>query len=498
MSEPIEFTDFTSPAYKLDPVNSASSDMWNFYCEVIEKGPRTGKLRIRQIPGMKTFITLPDQPVRGTFSVDGGNRLFAVAGSSVFEVFSDRTSQRQTGDIALSSHPVTICSNGFQIAIASGGLGYLVNGTAPGQPGVILPISFTDGTPLQAATIDFLDQYFIANTVNSKQVFVSNLAPAGATWDPGDTAIKEGYADNIARVFCDNEQLWLFGFETTEVWTDTGQLFPFGRIQGAVLKFGCSAPYSVAGALGYRFWFWNGAVYGAYGLNPDRISDYGVEQEIKKYPVTSDAEGWCQVVGGHIFYVLNFPTAGRTWVYDTATAPGPVGPVPLKAWHRRGFWKNGKYSIYRGRTYAKAFGLDLVGDPQSGNIYQLDDATYTDAEGGILRRQRTCPYISANMRNERYNRLMLDCDTGVGLPLAPGTIGADPQVIMRYSKNRGKTYSNERQASMGPIGQDDTRVIFNQLGSARIGMVFDVVVTDPVPSVFNAAYLSIGQPEVGR
>ena len=499
MASPIEFADFTSPAYKLESPNIASSQMINLYCEVVEKGPRTGKLRIRGIPGMKTLGTLPDSPVRGLLSVDGGNRLFAVAGSTVYEVFSNGTYQQATGTINVNSQPVTIADNGFQFAIASGGLLYMVNGTTPGAPSAISLVSFNDGSgPVQAGTVDFLDQYFIVNQVNTKEIFISNLAPAGSVWDPGDTAYKEGYSDNIARVFCDNEQLWLFGFETTEVWTDTGNLFPFGRIQGAVLKFGCSAPYSVAGAIGYRFWLWRGAVYAAYGLNPDRISDYGVEQAIGSYGDTSNAEGWCYVDGGHLFYVLSFPTVGQTWVFDTATAPGPVGPVPVKAWHQRMYWNNGQYQQYRGRCHAFAFNQDIVGDPVNGNLYILDKGTYTDAGGVALRRQRICPYITENMRKMRYDRLVLDMDTGVGLSVPPATLGFDPQVIMRYSTNRGKTWGDELQTSMGQIGYDNQRVAFRQLGSSYIGHTFDVVVTDPVPVAFNTAYLQVGQPVGGR
>jgi hypothetical protein len=500
LASPIEFADFCSPAYRMESPNIASSQMINIYCEVVEKGPRTGKLRIRGIPGLKLLGTLPDLPVRGLISTDGGNRLFAVAGSTVYEVFSDGSWQAQQGTINVNASPVTIAYNGFQFAIASGGLLYILNGAnGKGNPGTVTQVGFSDGSgPVQAATVDFLDQYFIVNQVNTAEIFISNLAPAGATWDPGDTAYKEGYSDPVARVFCDNEQLWLFGFETTEIWTDTGNLFPFGRIQQAVLKFGCSAPYSVAGALGYRFWLWRGAVYAAYGLNPDRISDYGVEQAISTYGDTSNAEGWCYVDGGHLFYVLSFPSVGQTWVFDTATAPGPVGPVPLKAWHQRMYWSNGQWSQYRGRCHAFAFNSDIVGDPLNGNFYILDKNTFTDAGGVALRRQRICPYITENMRKVRYDRLVLDMDTGVGLSVPSTALGYNPQVIMRYSGNRGKTWSNERQAPIGQLGFNNQRVAFRQLGSSYIGHTFDVVVTDPVPVAYNTAYLQIGQPEVGR
>lgn len=462
--------------------------MRNLFCETIEQGPRQGKLRIRQIPGLPDFTTLPDQPLRGLLAIDSGNRLFAVGGSTVYEVFPDGSFLAATGDsLAVDPHPAFMATNGLQLAISSGGLLYIVNGTGPGLPAVVNQVQFVGGGPVKAASVDFLDQYFIVNAPSTKQIFISALAD-GETWDPVDTALKEGYPDNIARVFADNEQLWLFGFDTTETDVATSNIFPFQRIQGAVSKVGCSAPYSVAGVLGFRAWLFKGAVYGAYGTTPERISDYGVEEAIKTYGNTVDAEAWCYTSGGHVFYVLSFPNVGKTWVYDKS----------VKGWHERGFWDAGQFTQYRGRVYAQAFNKDLVGDYKSGKIFVMDPKVYTDAGGVALRRQQICPYLTDNMKNSRFNQLTIDGDTGIGLDVAPDQPGYDPQIIMKYSKNRGKSYGNERQASMGRVGENETRVIFNQLGSSRIGMVFDVVVTDPVPIVYNTAYLKIGAPEGGR
>ena len=478
--------DFTSPAYKLGEGAIASSVMWNQYCGLVEKGPRTGKYRLQGIPGLPDFATLPDNPVRGLLSIDGGNRLFAVSGSSVFEVFGDGTYSQLTGAVANGPHPVTMAANGFEIAIASAGLLFMALGAIVG-PGTVVPQNFTDGTPIKAGTVDLLDNYFIADIVDSKQIFISNLAPNGAIWDPGDTAFKEGYADNIARVFCDNEQLWLFGFETTEPWTDTGALFPFSRIQDTVLKIGCTAPYSVAGALGIRFWLFQGVVYSAYGIQPERVSDYGVEAAIKSYGNTSDAEAWCQVDGGHLFYCLSFPSSNVTWVYDYS----------IKAWHQRGFFAAGAFNRYRPRVYAKAFSKDLVGDYQSGKIYQLDPKTYTDAGGVPLVRDRICPYVTAGNANISYPQLEIDMRTGVGLPVAPDQPGFDPQLMMRYSDDRGRTFNNWRTASVGLAGDYERRVIYNQNGASWIGKTFQTRFTEPCPYQVNGAYLRTSAPGDG-
>ena len=486
MAAAVAWDDFTSPAYKLGDSSVASSEMWNQFCAVIEKGPRTGKLMMKGIPGLKTFAVLPDTPLRGLLGIDGGNRLFAVSGGTVYEVYGDGTFAALAGSVALGQHPVTMAANGFEIAIASAGYLFMALGAVPG-PGNVVPINFSDNSgPVMAQTVDLLDNYFIANPPNSKQIFISNLAPDGSIWDPGDTAYKEGYADNIARVFCDNEQLWLFGFETTEPWTDTGALFPFQRIQDTVLKIGCTAPWSVSGALGIRFWLFNCVVYSAFGVQPQRVSDSGVEAALKSYGNISDAEGFCYVDGGRLFYVLSIPSAQATWVLDNS----------LGAWHRRAFYQAGQPGRYRPRVYARAFTMDLVGDYQSGAIYQLDPKTYTDAGGADLVRDRICPYITESNRNLKYPQLQIDMKTGVGLPVNPAqnTPGYNPQLMMRYSDDRGKTFKNWRYASVGIEGEYQRRVIYNQNGASRVGKVFQTRFTEPCEYQVSGAYLKITPP----
>jgi len=479
----MEFADFCAPAYKLETSNAECSVMRNLYLEMIEQGPRKGKMRMRSTPGLRVFSSLPDTPVRGLLRIDGGNRLFAVGGTTVYEVFRDGSNQPLNGSIAASDRPVTMASNGFQLAIASGGFAYLVEGGNPVGTVSIIKYS-TDGTPVPAATIDFLKQFFVAALLNQKVVTSSNVAPNGGEWD-GEAAVKEGYPDNIARVFADNQILWLFGFDTIEPWVGNSAVggFPFAA-QEIVLKYGCSAPFSVAGAKGMRAWLWNGSVYAADGMNPTRISDAGVEEAIKTYGNTADAEGFFQVDGTHLLYFISFPSADHTWVYDFST----------KAWHERLFWDvtRGRYSRFRGRVYANAFDKHLVGDYQNGFIYEMSPTVYTD-NNSFIRRQRTCPYLTDDMRNTRHNQLTLDMDTGLGIVATEDQLGVDPQISLRWSDDRGKTWGYEIQEAMGRTGETFERVIFNQLGSARIGRTYDLVITDPVPVSILTAYLQLGR-----
>jgi hypothetical protein len=468
------------PSYRLESPAVDIETTMNLFIETLEQGPRAGKRRLRIIPGLKLFTTLPKGPVRALWSND--STAFAIGADTLYQIFNDGTPPAAVGVMSNSVNPATMTSNGTSLGISSNGLAYLGLGVGLG----VAPLFDTNGDPIRAKSLAFLGQYFIAALVDSKEIMISNLAPDGGTWDPSNVAIKEAYSDNIVRCWVDDpggQYLWLFGNDTTEIWTQTADLFPFSRIQGGVLSIGCDAEYSVAGVAGNRFWLWHNTIWWATGFAPQRVSDYAVEQAIRSYNSydQANAEAFSWIDGGHVFYAISFPMAGKTWVFD----------IKEKAWHERAYFSNGAFGRYRPRVYTHGFKKHLVGDYATGDIYELDPKTFTDARGVPLVRDRITSYITDDMRMARYNKLTVDMDTGIGLPVAPGQPGFDPQVLFRYSNNRGKNWSDERSVSAGRQGVDDTRVIFENMGSSRIGMSFWLRMTEPVPTSYNTAFLDV-------
>lgn len=486
---------FCGPAYRLESPNVSCDRIINGYVEIAQQGPRAGTPRIREIYGLKSFITLPGGfPLQCLWADTGGQRLFAISGGILYEVFQDPATPpvAYTGSVGISTNPAIITSNGFQLAISSAGQAYIASGVGTH----VDPINFTTGGPVNAATIAFQDGYFIGAIGNSKQIYISRLAPDGGTWDPGDTAFKEGYADNIVRAWVDQPggtYLWLFGNDTYEVWQDTGALFPFQRVPSQVYPIGCDSAWAVAGIAGMRFWLWRGSIYKATGFQATIVSDYGVERAIRSYSAydQNNAEAFCYKEEGRVMYVISFPESGACWGYDDNT----------KMWHERLYFANGVYTRYRPRVYAFLWNTHFVGDYQNSRIYIMQPETFTDADIGArnsagdllgpapLRRERIAPYITDQIKNTRFNRLTLDVDTGVGLSVAPGQPGYDPTIVMKYSANRGKTWSSERSERLGGIGEDLARVFWTQMGSSRIGFTADVWCTDPVPLRINNAFL---------
>jgi hypothetical protein len=71
---------------------------------------------------------------------------------------------------------------------------------------------------------------------------------------------------------------------------------------------------------------------------------------------------------GHSFYVLSFPTVGKTWAYDAAA----------NAWHERAGFDNGEYVRYRAASQMVFNNEVLVGDYADGRVYALDLEYYMD------------------------------------------------------------------------------------------------------------------------
>ena len=140
-------------------------------------------------------------------------------------------------------------------------------------------------------------------------------------------------------------------------WYDYGGPdFPLQRIQGAYNEIGCVAAYSVAKLDNGVFWLGadargEGIVYRTNGYTGVRISTHAVEWQIQQYASMSDAVAYTYQQDGHAFYVLNFPTANTTWVYDAAT----------QAWHERAGFVSGAFTRQRANCQCNFNGTIIVG-----------------------------------------------------------------------------------------------------------------------------------------
>lgn len=327
------------------------------------------------------------------------------------------------------------------------------------------------GPPVDGVSGGFLDGYGIVNRVPvpgdphdpGRQFAISDINDF-TRWNPFDFGVKEGASDYISSILCDHEELWLFGHETSECWTNTGAAdFPFQRQPGAFIHEGIVAPFaccsvglSVCGLAGGA----NGATiaFRLQGLQPQRISTHAQENEWTKIRV-NDAVSYGYSEGGHTFWVVNFWQAQRTWVYDLTTG----------LWHERAAWDTAAQAFRQYQPWFHAFiaewgpaeGKHIVGDPVTGKLYEMSTA-YTDDDGANIQYLRAFPHIVNEDWNFYHHRFELYMETGVNPQM---TVGLD------WSDDRGHTFTTYPDLpsikDSGAVGDVTKRVVWRRLGKGR-------------------------------
>lgn len=413
------------------------------------------------------------------------NDVLYVVAQQYLWVFTPATGSAYTTatyGIIAGNASVEMAHNGTQLFIATGTAGYLFDGVT---------VSLLSGDFLAGNGASFIDGYFISGVPNAGQFQISGLYD-GAAWSALDVTSVEGRSDNLVALIAEHRELWCFGAETTEIFYNSGaSQFPFERVSGAFLEIGCAASNSVARLDSSVYWLakndhGSGQVMRADGYQPIVVSTRAIEYAIQSYAVISDAEAFAYQQDGHSFYVLSFPTAGKTWVYDATT----------NLWHERawrnpvtgemGRWRAGCHAFWRGRHY--------VGDYANATLYTLDLSVFTDdgnqyigeARHIPIYRERAAQQISLDQKNVVHKSLQVDMETGVGLVSGQGST---PVALLQWSDDGGRSWSNEHSANIGEIGATRTRAIWRRLGVSR-NRVYRLIITDPVTVAIYGATLN--------
>lgn len=472
----MRFPGFIGPTYTLQSVNVDCQRCVNWYPEMNDLG--TGKEKevafLAPTPGLRLFATLGESPVRGIWQTSKGT-VFAVGGSQLYMVTSDGMAV-PLGTLNTSTGPVSIADNGIQLFVVDGTYGYVLTL----ETNVFFLV--TDPDFPGADQVAFLDGYFIFNYPDTGKFFFSGLNDI--TFDGVDISTAESSPDILVGLISSNQNIALFGSQSVEIFYDSGDAdSPFQRVSGAVIEVGCAAPFSIAKLSGGGI-MWlggdstgQGIVYKMQGYQAQRVSNSSVEAVIRSCTPTqiAAARAWVYQQSGHVFYVLNIPGLKSTWVHDMTTG----------LWHERTYLADKEEQRHLADCHAVGFGLSLVGDYKSGNIYVLDQDALTD-NGTSIARTRAAPHITKELKRIAHSAFQLDMETGVGLDgIANGT---NPQAMIQWSDDGGHTWSNEHWAFIGKIGKTKTRVIWRRLGTSR-DRVYRVKVTDPVKAVLIGADL---------
>ncbi len=539
-------TPILGQSYVARSINAADNRLVNLFPEAIPDGGKEAGF-LNRAPGLQFLQTVGTGPIRGLWAHQtNGSDFYVVSGIQVFKLTSTSATPQLLGTVS-GTGPVSIADNGATIFFACNGPSY----TYFEPTGEFNQI--TDENFPGAVTVAYIDNLFVFNEPNSSVDTILFNPPNPPQYiyplvfSSTDFSSADGSPDGVVAINVDHRQMWVFGTDSVEVWYNAGLAnFPLTPVQGAFNEIGCAAPYSVAKLDNALFWLGTdargqGIVYKNNGYSGVRVSTHAIEYAIAQYGNISDAVAYTYQQEGHAFYVLNFPSASKTWVYD----------VSVQAWHERASGNEGQYR-HRSNCQCNFGGTIIVGDFENGNIYAFDLDVYAD-NGQIqrwLRSWRALPTGQNNLKRTAHHSLQLDAESGVGLngidPFAPlknllaegfpflateldddiatetgvgllavtpittsddlltesgedilvsvATVqGVNPQAMLRWSDDGGHTWSNEHWRSMGAIGQYGYRTIWRRLGMTEKlrDRVYEVSGTDPVKIAIMGAELFI-------
>lgn len=455
-----------------------------------------------QRPGLRPLAVPPVAGLgRGIWRASNGTG-YCVIGQRVYSISSTWVLS-QIGTLEINGVlPTSATDNGANILLVDGTtIGYSISLVTNSFAPIIDPTGTFNG----ANKVDYIDTFVLWNLPGTNQ-FGSTLSNE-LVFDALYTAGKTDYPDPLQTLIVNRHLIVLIGQLKSEIWNDAGNTnFPFAELPGVYYEHGTCAIYSVASAdiaiyfLGQDLQG-HGLVFRARGYECKRISNHALEYQIRKMAqagTITDAIGYTHQQDGHVFYQLHFPTGNQTWTFDEAS----------EEWHQE-CWtdSNGQLNRHRGNGAAFINNTNVCIDWENGTIYAMDPEVYTDTVNGII-----CPisYIRGfphavegtvnlgafgldrpvpwNGNRNRYKRFAVDLECG-NAPLDAN--GLAPQVTLRASIDRGRSFISSQLQSAGAPGEYETQPQWLQpIGVAR-DVVFEIEYSFPGEAALNGAWIDI-------
>jgi hypothetical protein len=419
----MDFPGFIGPSYQLRNFGYDKQRVVNWYAEVDEVG--TGKdNKIGQFiprPGMRKILTGYGKP-RGLYQTSA-NKLYGVFGNDLFEFNttsfdpSKWTSARVNGNdgsYALKipgTEQVQFTDDGFHLYIVADGKAFYYD---TGYR-YFTPLT-AGGYASGAASPVYLNGRAIFLLPNSQQVFWTNGGNTTGS-DPGLNTYLQASTDPdlVTGLIVYNQEVWVFGRRTTEIWYDAGDgtfLNPRGN---TLIYVGCEAPNTIVRVSKTLGWLGSDRrggpmVFFANGYDTQRVSTFALEERWARIaPETlAKSTAYSMQLDGHDMYVLNIPTENTTWVYDVTTSQQMGKPM----WSE---WQSdpgtGVQGQFLGANHVYHNGNHIFTHFANGDIFAFDHNYYKD-DARYIMRERVTPFITNEMKRVFFKSLTLNFTTG--------------------------------------------------------------------------------------
>jgi len=443
----------TGGTYKHKSLPLSAQVTRNFWPQKQQEGGTRSEYVLESFPGLTLLQTVSGGVDRGMVVHNG--TFYRVVGSTLYSVSSAMV-HTSLGTIAGSARCI-FAGIGTGIVIVSAGTVYYWNGVT------LATVSDIDLESPNAAA--HLNNQIIYDGTDAR-FCVSDVGDPTAI-NGLNYAAAEAEADTLIRPYSFEQVIYMMCARHIERWWNSGTGNPpFDRIEQSVIPVGLAALHSVANNDNFMYFLGDdNQVYAIKGAQAQVVSPQPLNREIANYDIVEDAIGWCMNIQGQQFYVLTFPDAQKTWLY-------PEGGE----WFE---WSSGEIRS-RANSYVYFNRKHIVADYANGNLYELDEAAYSDNGTEIIRVRHSAPLhggdIGAAGKPVEMTRFELIMETGVGLVSGQGD---EPEVMLRFSDDGGRTFGTEMRGTVGQLGQFLWKVEWFALGRFD-SRILAISTSDPV------------------
>lgn len=409
-----------------------------------------GGVSLLSFPGLASSVTRGSGPIHALFRKTDlfSGAMFAVSSTHLYKDASD------LGAVAGTSIP-SIAASDIELVITRGTTAKSYNGTNFNN------ITFPDSANVAAVT--FIAGLFVYARAGSRKFYWSAVLD-GRTIDALDFASAESDASYIIDTLAVGDVLYHGCKGKIESWVPTGDgTLPFQRVTmrtttKGVVAVGCMVELDNA-----LHFIGNDRIIYRMGDVPERISNHGIEEQLAASATFRLFRFYYQ---GHAILCVKLDSG--TWGFDVLT----------NEWHERTSWGLTNWNVQC--SAIQSDGTSIFGSATTADLYI--HSGWQEA-GDALSREFTAAVPLEDP--DSIDEVEIEANTGA----ADLSAGDDPQIEMRFSRDRGSTWSDWRAVSLGAVGQYRKRPRWRRLGTFDApGALLHFRTTDPVPLRVSGAF----------
>ena len=342
-------------------------------------------------------------------------------------------------------------------------------------------LSGTGAPPSNITSFCNFNTYLVCNSEGSNSWFFS-YPNNPFSWDVSDSYDAEKSTDSVDLIKVLNNRLLICGKNSIEPWYNAGTPGdPLLRsLNASFVNAGVIAPNSATAVNEDKMYF----------LNKDRklasiqgkayeVLSRSYDKEFQKLSSVADANSFVLNEGGKSFFIINFPEAKKTFVYD----------LDLQVFYEWSTWDeaSGTYDIFKGNcyAYAKKWNQHLIGG-HDGKIYQVSSEFQTD-DGNTIRSRILTGHINygSDAILKQSSRLVGRFKRGVG---KSDNEYEKPYFLIRKRKNGKKQWGNFKKISLGALGETELSKTIYRRNGRYFTMQYELVFPDDAPFVLSGIW----------